>query len=256
MGRPLCRLQTLRHRRAKRTFRWRTKRTRLRQAKRRLSNPPRRALISSKPLSPGTDMQLSTFLRSVAPDVSIIIPGYKGLFDLGTCLRSISVHRATEPSFEVIVVDDCPSESVIWAIPYSGGLIKILNEETLGFLPTIDRGAAAARGRILCFLKSETIVSAGWLRPLVEALDDMPGSAISGGMLLDASGFSQSAGLRILGNGLAYPVGSGANPNDGRYTYRRPVDCVAGACFAIARTVWDELDGLDPALRFGGLSAV
>ena len=64
-----------------------------------------------------------------APEVSVIIPIYRGLADLENCLRSLALHRAIEPSFEVILIDDCPTEPLLWAIPYSGGLIRISNPE-------------------------------------------------------------------------------------------------------------------------------
>ena len=181
-----------------------------------------------------------------APEVSVIIPVYRGLTDLLTCLRSLSVHRATEPTFEVILLDDCPTEPVLWAIPDSGGLIKIANRQNQGFLLTCNRGAAAARGPFLCFLNSDTIVSAGWLRNLVEALRDVPGAALAGGMLLEAGGTIQSAGWRVLANGWGEPIGAGGDPRSGAYTYRRPVDCVTGACFMIPSSVFEELGGFDP----------
>jgi O-antigen biosynthesis protein len=183
----------------------------------------------------------------VAPEVSIIIPAYRGLADLETCLRSLSVHRATEPSFEVIVLDDCPDEPVLWAIPSSGGLIKIANENNLGFLLSCNRGGAAARGRVLCFLNSDTVVSAGWLKSLVEALDETPRAAMVGGMLLNVDGSIQDAGWRILSNGWGYSIGRGGDPNDGAYTYRRAVDCVTGACFVALRELWNGLNGFDIA---------
>jgi GT2 family glycosyltransferase/SAM-dependent methyltransferase len=181
-----------------------------------------------------------------APEVSVIIPAHRGLSDLETCLRSLAVHRSTEPTFEVIVLDDCPDEPVLGAIPESGGLIKIANQENLGFLLTCNRGAAAARGRILCFLNSDTIVSAGWLQRLVEALDEVPRAAVAGGMLLNVDGTIQDAGWRILGDGWGRPIGRGSDPHNGSYMYRRFVDCVGGACFVVPRNVWEELDGFDP----------
>ena len=180
-----------------------------------------------------------------APEVSVIIPAYRGLTDLENCLRSLALHRATEPSFEVILIDDCPAEPLLWAVPTSGGLIKIANAENLGFLLACNRGAEAARGRFLCFLNSDTIVSAGWLRTLVEALQEVPGAALAGGMLLNEDGTIQEAGWRMLANGWGYPIGRGGHPRDGSYTYRRPVDCVTGSCFAVPRSLFEELGGFD-----------
>ena len=187
------------------------------------------------------------FAPITAPEVSVIIPAYRGLKDLEICLRSLSAHRATEPSFEVILVDDCPGEPVLPSIPDSGGLIKIANERNLGFLLTCNKGAKAARGRFLCFLNSDTIVSAGWLCSLVEALNEVPAAAIAGGMLLNLDGSIQSAGWRIMSNGWGHPIGLNRDQRNGAYTYRRQVDCLTGACFVVRREVWSELGGFDPA---------
>jgi GT2 family glycosyltransferase/SAM-dependent methyltransferase/glycosyltransferase involved in cell wall biosynthesis len=179
------------------------------------------------------------------PVVSVVIPVYRGLGDLETCLRSLVAHLATEPSFEVIVVDDCPDDPVISAIPDSDGLLKITNSENLGFLRTCNKAAAVARGQFLCFLNADTIVSGGWLRPLVEALQNVPGTAIAGGMLLNTDGTIQEAGWCMLRDGWGHPIGRGCDSRDGAFTYRRIVDCVTGACFVIARQIFRELDGFD-----------
>jgi GT2 family glycosyltransferase/2-polyprenyl-3-methyl-5-hydroxy-6-metoxy-1,4-benzoquinol methylase/glycosyltransferase involved in cell wall biosynthesis len=180
-----------------------------------------------------------------APEVSVVIPVFKGLPALENCLRSLSLSCATEPSFEVVLIDDCPAEPVLWAIPECGGLRKFSNLENRGFLHTCNTGASVARGRIVCFLNSDTIVFAGWLRALVEALDGVPDAGLAGGMLLNADGTIQDAGWRIMGNGWGNPIGRGCDPRNGAYTYRRQVDCVSGACFAITRQLFDELNGFD-----------
>jgi GT2 family glycosyltransferase/2-polyprenyl-3-methyl-5-hydroxy-6-metoxy-1,4-benzoquinol methylase len=180
-----------------------------------------------------------------APEVTVVIPVFKGLPLLENCLRSLCLSCATEPSFEVVLIDDCPGEPVLWAIPDSGGLRKYTNPENRGFLRTCNTGASVARGRIVCFLNSDTIVFAGWLRALVEVLDGVPDSGLAGGMLLNADNTIQDAGWRIMGNGWGNPIGRSCDPRDGAYTYRRQVDCVSGACFAITRQLFDELGGFD-----------
>jgi glycosyltransferase involved in cell wall biosynthesis/GT2 family glycosyltransferase len=179
------------------------------------------------------------------PTVSIIIPVYGNLDHLETCLRSLAAHRSTEPPFEVVVVDDCPAEPVNWALPQSGGLIKISNSENLGFLLSCNRGAKAARGRFLCFLNSDTIVSPRWLTALVEALEETPDAALAGCMLLNVDGTIQDAGWRILSNGQGCPIGRDADATDGAYTYRRETDCVTGACFLTRASLFTEMGGMD-----------
>jgi GT2 family glycosyltransferase/glycosyltransferase involved in cell wall biosynthesis/SAM-dependent methyltransferase len=182
-----------------------------------------------------------------SPKVSVIIPVYRGLQDLQACLRSLTANRETEPAFEVILVDDCPTEQTLWAIPTSGGLRKISNSENLGFLLSCNRGAAAARGEYLCFLNSDTIVSPGWLKHLVEAIEEEPNTGLAGGMLLNNDGTIQDGGWRILSNGWGHPIGRNESAQDGAFTYRRRVDCITGACFVTPKRIFDKLGGFDRA---------
>lgn len=179
------------------------------------------------------------------PEVSIIIPVYKGLADLENCLRSIAVNLKNGPTVEVIVIDDCSEEPVLWAIPNSSGLRKLSNSKNLGFLRTCNYGAQVAKGRFLCFLNSDTIVYPNWLSALLETFNDTPNIGLAGSMLLNIDGTIQDAGWRILSNGWGYPLGRNKNARDGYYTYRRAVDCVTGACFLVQRSLFLEMDGLD-----------
>ncbi len=179
------------------------------------------------------------------PRVSVIIPAYKGLEDLLNCLRSLAAFRLTEPSFEIIIVDDCPAAPVNQDIPSSPGLIKLSNEENLGFLLTCNRGASVARGEYLCFLNSDTIVTPRWLATLVEALEDDPQAGLTGCMLLNVDGTIQDAGWRILQNGWGEPIGRNASVHDGAYNYRRETDCVTGACFVTPTALFRRMNGLD-----------
>ncbi len=50
-------------------------------------------------------------------------------------------------------------------------------------------------------------------------LDNEPGAALAGGMMLDVDGTIQDAGWRIQGNGWDYPLGRGSEARDGAHTY-------------------------------------
>ncbi|NKE47099.1 methyltransferase domain-containing protein [Roseomonas frigidaquae] len=206
--------------------------------------PPARRDLRQAFLGQHGDLPIA-FPAVEAPDVSVIIPAYRGLEDLEACLRSLIATRDGGPSFEVVLVDDDPANPVLPAIPESPGLVRLPNAENLGFLHSCNRGAAKARGRHLCFLNSDTIVQPGWLAALVEVAETLPGAGLVGGMLLNRDGTVQDAGWRILGDGWGYPIGRNASAEDGAYTYRRPVDCVTGACLLVPRAVFDALEGFD-----------
>ncbi|NKC30246.1 methyltransferase domain-containing protein [Falsiroseomonas selenitidurans] len=207
--------------------------------------PPRRDLQAEFFAAHG-DLRIA-FPAVEAPDVSVIIPAWRGLADLETCLRALVAAAADGPTFEVVLVDDDPSQPVLPQLPDSPGLLRLANAANLGFLRSCNRGAAAARGRHLCFLNSDTIVQPDWLAALVATAEGVPQAGLVGGMLLNRDGTVQDAGWRILGNGWGYPIGRGASAQDGAYTYRRPVDCVTGACLLLPRAVFAALDGFDEA---------
>lgn len=179
------------------------------------------------------------------PAATIIIPSYQDCELLTACLQSLAACRDDGPSFEVIVIDDCPEHPTVGALPDSPGLRKIQNEENLGFLLSCNKAAASARGRVICFLNSDTIVTIGWLASLIEALDADASTGIVGGMLLNDDGSIQDAGWRVLANGWGHKIGENAQADDCAFTYRRQVDCVTGACLALPAELWERLSGFD-----------
>jgi GT2 family glycosyltransferase/SAM-dependent methyltransferase/glycosyltransferase involved in cell wall biosynthesis len=185
------------------------------------------------------------FIFSDLPDVSIIIPVYKESKNVDACLGSLYDCKETEPPFEVILMGDFPSGSVLNTLPDTEGLIRVANRQNLGFLATCNAGADMARGRHLCFLSSDTMVRSGWLRALMETAEQTSHCAIVGPMLSDVNGSIENAGWRILADGRGWPIGKGRSLRDGAYTYRRQVDCVTGACFLVPAKIFKELGGFD-----------
>lgn len=183
------------------------------------------------------------FPLATAPEVSIIIPVYGGLADLQTCLRSIIEAGTSAPTVEVILVDDNPNDPVLPFIDESPGLVPLANASNLGFLHSCNRGAAAARGKMLCFLNSDTIVAGGWLSALTRALSEESRVGLVGPMLLDNDGTIQEAGWRMLADGSGIPIGRGDSPK--AHAGRKFVDCVTGACFMVTAKLWHDLEGFD-----------
>lgn len=189
---------------------------------------------------------LIEFSYSENPIVSIIIPVYKGMHYLENCLKSLVVYK-DKCTFEVILIDDCPDDKTINKIANSPGLIKLYNDTNLGFLKTCNRGAEIARGKYLCFLNSDTLVTNQWLSNLIAALENDPSIGMIGSMLLNDNNTIQDAGWTMMKSGWGEPIGRGQPIDDGRYTYRRVVDCVTGACFVIEKNFFTNIGMLDLA---------
>jgi O-antigen biosynthesis protein len=108
-------------------------------------------------------------------------------------------------------------------------------------------GAAEARHDSLLFLNDDvTALRGGWLETLL-ALAQRPDIAIAGAKLVYPSGAIQHAGIALgIGEGTGH-IGRGKFASDlWRWLeMRRNVSAVTGACLAIRREVFRELNGFD-----------
>jgi GT2 family glycosyltransferase len=106
-----------------------------------------------------------------APLASIIIPTYNRVESLRRAVRSILEQTAPRDSFEVVVVDnnstdDTPRVASEFA---PGGLaIRSVSETRLSFTAARHSGAAAARGRYLCYIDDDVVVNKHWLAAIIQ----------------------------------------------------------------------------------------
>lgn len=94
------------------------------------------------------------------PDVSVIVPAFERPEELAHCLRSLAGQRADGVTWEVVVVDDAspvPLAPVVEANRAGLALRCMRNERNAGRAATRNRGAAAARGRLLLFLDADML---------------------------------------------------------------------------------------------------
>lgn len=145
-----------------------------------------------------------------------------------------------DESREVIVVDDASPEPV----PQSFPVPVVRNERPLGFGPSCNRGAGQARGEFLCFLNSDALVEPGALDALEAAASEEGHGAVAA-TLLDEDGAVQESGCAIGLEGTTFPLGRGADADDGRWSFRREVDYGSAACLLVRRQSFEELGGFD-----------
>lgn len=107
------------------------------------------------------------------PWASIIIATHNRLKDVRDCIDSISPESLRKHDVEIIVVDDASSDGTPEAIrsefPH---VIVLVNETNRG--PSFSRNFAASRakGRLLIFLDSDVVVTAGWLDAMRRNADE------------------------------------------------------------------------------------
>lgn len=104
--------------------------------------------------------------------ISVIIPALNSAGTIGRTLSSIFSGDLPNEAFEVIVVDNGSADSTVrvaQAFP-----IKILHCPIRGQGPARNLGLKEAKGDIICFTDSDTIVANTWLRRISEFFEENP----------------------------------------------------------------------------------
>src|SRR5439155_8196177 len=123
--------------------------------------------LSAAPVGPVLPLKPICFPQHEEVEISIIIPVLNQLEYTHVCLASLqAVEEQTR--FEVIIVDDCSTDSTANALPQIGGVNYLRNEKNSGFVASCNRGAKKARGKYLVFLNNDTSVKPGWLTALLD----------------------------------------------------------------------------------------
>ena len=184
------------------------------------------------------------FSVPVEPKISIIIPVFNQARFTLACLASIQECHDGE-SFEIIVIDDCSTDSTAELLARIPGIIYLRNESNAGFIHSCNRGAQQARGTYLVFLNNDTIVTAGWLKALRQTFDSEREAGIVGAKLVFPDGRLQEAGGIIWRDGSGWNRGKFDDAEKPEYNFLKQVDYCSAACLMIRKSVFHELGGFD-----------
>lgn len=119
--------------------------------------------------------------------VSVVIPVLNQFAMTRECLRSLQKH-APEAPMEVVVVDNGSTDETVAGLEPLGrnlfgeAFTRIRFERNRNFGPACNAGARAARGGFLFFLNNDTLLTPGWLPPLLAGIEG--GDAAVGPLLL------------------------------------------------------------------------
>ncbi|TMB53059.1 MAG: glycosyltransferase [Deltaproteobacteria bacterium] len=176
--------------------------------------------------------------------VSIVVVNWNAGAALDGCLESVAADGLA--GRDVVLVDNDATDGSTararvrhpWARVVETGL-------NLGFAGGANRGAAAARGEVLCFLNPDARVLPGAVQALVDTLERVPGAGIAGGGLVDEAGAWQpGAGRFAPVQHLVLDTTPGRLPARlRRMPYR--VDWVYGTFMAVRRDLFRQLGGFD-----------
>jgi len=178
------------------------------------------------------------------PKVSIIIPVFGKCNYTYQCLKSIA-ENTVGIDYEVIIVDDFSADRTEEMLSLVSGIRVIRNKNNQGFIFSRNVGAKQARGEYLVFLNNDTVVTAGWLKELVDTFKIFPDVGLVGAKLLHPDGRLQEAGGIVWRDASVWNYGRLGDPNKPEYNYLREVDYCSGTCIMVPKTLFADLGGFD-----------
>jgi GT2 family glycosyltransferase len=190
---------------------------------------------------------------ALAPVASVIVPTCNALDYTRLCVESLLTH--TDPRHELIFVDNGSTDGTP---EYLQGLARdhkrvrvILNGDNLGFAAGCNLGLAAAHGRHLVLLNSDTVVTTGWLENLVNAAERHPRAGLVGSVTNNISGMQKlesvaydQENLSGLGDFAAAEIAAHADETE--RTMR-----LTAMCLLIKRELLARIGGLDEIFGMG-----
>ena len=185
-------------------------------------------------------------MPSEKPEVSIIIPAYNKWRYTLNCLKSIA--KNTDGDYEVVVIDDASTDETAEVLSTVKDLNLVTNKQNMGFVESCNRGARASKGKYILFLNNDTMVTRGWLPPLLEVVRREDVGAV-GSKLVYPDGTLQEAGGLIWNDGTGWNYGRGDDPMEPEYSYIREVDYCSGASLIVKRELFEKVGGFDERFK-------
>lgn len=187
--------------------------------------------------------------ESGAPFASIIIVTYNSASTIRTCLDTVL--SASEPSSEVIVVDNASSDETRSILArYEGRIKTILNDENEGFSRGCNQGILASSGDYVVLLNPDTAVTQGWVERMAAHFGPDVGAV---GPVSNCVAAKQHVG-RYMPGGRQGDFGLSQLAEllyEGNRGCTVETKLLIGFCVMLPRRVLDEIGLLDEGLFLG-----
>jgi GT2 family glycosyltransferase/SAM-dependent methyltransferase len=178
------------------------------------------------------------------PKVSLIVPLYARDDLTRACLESIR-DNTTRVSYEVILVEDDADEATKLLLEQVRGARILRNEQNLGYIRSVKRGAALARGRWLVLCNNDIEVRDGWLTAMLACGESAEDVGVVTPKYLYPDGSLNEAGGIIWRDGTGVNYGRGDRPEHFQYEYRRETDYGSAAALMVRADLWTDIGGYD-----------
>jgi hypothetical protein len=190
-------------------------------------------------------------------DLSAIILSYNTQALTCACVKSVLADAShLSHTIEIIVVDNASTDDTAATLRREFPTVHVIvNATNLGFARGNNIGLAAAQGRYLLLLNSDTEVQPGALGALIEFMEAHPEAGACGPQLLNPDGTVQPSGRSLpsvwsvlVGMTKIYWLWKRDFYAEGGRNYQqvRQVGEVSGAALLVRREVYHRVGGLDP----------
>lgn len=184
-------------------------------------------------------------MMKVFPHVDVIVVNYNGRRLLGACLDALF---ATDyPAFHVRVVDNGSTDGSAQMVAETYPKADIVrNSGNLGFGKANDIGIRRGDSPFFALLNSDTVVTRGWLLPLVDVLlaDASVAAACSKLLFLDDPRFINGIGGGMNRMGFGYDIGM-FQPDREMPAKASEVFFPCAAACLMRRSAFEEAGGFD-----------
>ncbi len=185
------------------------------------------------------------------PSVAVAILNWNGLKHLKTFLPSVIEYS---PEATVYVIDNGSTDSSVNWIHTHYPLVKTISLKTNhGFCEGYNLGLTSLQEEYFILLNSDVEVTAQWIKPLLEWMENDPSIAACQPKLLD---FNQKKHFEYAGGAggfldyLGTPFCKGRilqtlEEDQGQYNLATPIHWASGAAFMIRANVFKQAGGFD-----------
>jgi GT2 family glycosyltransferase len=181
---------------------------------------------------------------TVEPLVSVVIVTWNGRRFLDACLAALGAQQGV--AFETVLVDNASTDGSAEYVRERFPWVRVVRlEENRGFAGGNNAGVRAARGRYVALLNNDTAADPGWLRALLDGVDEPSRIALVSSRIvyMHDPNVVDSAGDGMLRWGGAFKHHHGGPVAD--VAESREVFGVCGAACLMPKAVFDELGGFD-----------